>query len=535
MNIFSLSTVRAKIRAGFLAFTFPVILMVSASAQAQNCSAPATDVASTVSLPGAPFSAIPTKDGCTIFVSMNLQQDRTTPGHIAVFGRAAGKVTLAQDLPVPGQGLLGGMALSHDGKLLAVSNGSGVLLLDANQLVAGDSKPIAEAKDQAAVGPQGQAGQAESIYVAISPDDKLLFVSDENTASVTVYDLTKLRGGDTNAIGRISVGNAPVGLVFSPDGRRLYTTSEIAQPGSIPATCPGEGGSGGTTPQGLLTVVDVARAATDPAGSVLAKVPGGCDPVRITLSKDGTRAFVTARGADSLLVFDTAKLVADSDHALIASVIAGKSPVGVAVAGQNVVTADSNRFAQAGRKGEWLSVINPVTYKVIGNVPAGLFPRELYVTQDGKTLLVTNFSSNSLELIDLARLTPAYFAQQKPIKDADDAEQAKAEAALQARIAAKQSSPGTEAALRKFIASLMAKAPIYDDLTPNLANNVRQSADSVEKLIEGWGALQSVTFVSITPQNADVYEVDFEHQKSRWTITIAPDGKIGPLGFGPMQ
>ncbi len=116
------------------------------------------------------------------------------------------------------------------------------------------------------------------------------------------------------------------------------------------------------------------------------------------------------------MVFDTTRLVADSGHALIATVVAGKSPVGVAVAGDNVVTADSNRFSQAGRTGEWLSVIHPATSEVIGNIAVGLFPRELCVTADGRTLLVTNFSSNSLALIDLARLTPAYFAQQKPAK-----------------------------------------------------------------------------------------------------------------------
>jgi DNA-binding beta-propeller fold protein YncE len=533
MNFAAISSVRAGICVSLLAFSSPVLFLASASAQAQSCNAPSTDIVSSVSLPGAPFSAIPTKDGCTIFVSLTVQQDRATPGHIAVLSRAGGRVTLAHDLSVPSQGLLGGMALSHDGKLLAVANSSGILLLDADRLVAGDSNPVAVAKDQADVGPQGQSGQAGSIYVAISRDDRLLFVSDESAASITVYDLTKLRGGDTNAIGRISVGNAPVGLVFSPDGRKLYSTSEIAQPGSIAATCPGEGGLGGTTPQGLLTVVDVARAASDPGGSVLAKIPGGCDPVRITLSTDGTRAFVTARGKDSLMIFDTAKLLVDSDHALVATVVAGKSPVGVAVAGHNVVTADSNRFAQAGRKGEWLSVIDPVSSKVIGNVPAGLFPRELYVTADGKTLLVTNFSSSSLELVDLARLTPAYFAEQKPIKDADDAAQAKVEAARQARIAAKQSSPGTEAALRKFITSMIAGTPDYDDLTPAFATVVSSSANKVENRIQSFGAIQSIEFTSITPQDADVYLVAFEHQKTRWTISLAADGKIRGLLFGP--
>ena len=136
-------------------------------------------------------------------------------------------------------------------------------------------------------------------------------------------------------IGRIPVGQCSRLAWYSRPMAQTLHNQRDAQPGSMPATCPGEGGSGSTTPQGLLTVVDAARAANDPAGAVLAKVPGGCDPVRVTLSKDGARAFVTARGVDSLLIFDTAKLVADSDHALISTVIAGKSPVGVAVAGQN--------------------------------------------------------------------------------------------------------------------------------------------------------------------------------------------------------
>jgi DNA-binding beta-propeller fold protein YncE len=41
---------------------------------------------------------------------------------------------------------------------------------------------------------------------------------------------------------------------------------------------------------------------------------------------------------------------------------------------------------------------------VLGTIPAGTFPRELRVTEDGRTLLVTNFNSSTLELVDLARL-----------------------------------------------------------------------------------------------------------------------------------
>ena len=41
---------------------------------------------------------------------------------------------------------------------------------------------------------------------------------------------------------------------------------------------------------------------------------------------------------------------------------------------------------------------------IVGQIPAGAFPRELHVTQDRRTLLLTNFNSATLELVDLTRL-----------------------------------------------------------------------------------------------------------------------------------
>ena len=41
---------------------------------------------------------------------------------------------------------------------------------------------------------------------------------------------------------------------------------------------------------------------------------------------------------------------------------------------------------------------------VIGTVSAGVFPRELAVTSDQRTLLLTNFGSKSLAVIDIPRL-----------------------------------------------------------------------------------------------------------------------------------
>ena len=45
---------------------------------------------------------------------------------------------------------------------------------------------------------------------------------------------------------------------------------------------------------------------------------------------------------------------------------------------------------------------------ILGSIPSGDFPRELRVTTDGKTLVVTNFASHSIELVDLARALPRH-------------------------------------------------------------------------------------------------------------------------------
>jgi len=44
---------------------------------------------------------------------------------------------------------------------------------------------------------------------------------------------------------------------------------------------------------------------------------------------------------------------------------------------------------------------------IIGSIPAGAFPREMRVTSDGRTLILTNFGSRTVQMIDLARIPGA--------------------------------------------------------------------------------------------------------------------------------
>ena len=374
---------------GRIAFCLALVgLGLSAQGARADCNQPAPDAVTHVALTGHPFSAIPSADGCIIFVSLTAAKD----SHIAVLKRDNGQITQLRDIPAEGQ--LTGMALSPDGRVLAAANGAGVTLFDAAKLVAGADKP--------AMGYLNDRRGAGSIYTAFTPDQHLLFVSDERTQALTVYDFAGiLAGRGVKPVGEIRTGDAPVGLAFSRDGKRLYSTSEVDSPSG---GCSENGGR--SHGEGVLMVIDVARAAADPAAAVLSRISAGCSPVRVALSPDGGTAYVSARGANALMVFDAAKIVDDRDHALVAKIAVGMSPVGVVAAKDKVFVTNSNRFG--GGADQSVSVLNARDLSAAQvSIPAGAFPRELKLTADGNTLLVTNFASGTLELVDLARLAQA--------------------------------------------------------------------------------------------------------------------------------
>jgi DNA-binding beta-propeller fold protein YncE len=137
----------------------------------------------------------------------------------------------------------------------------------------------------------------------------------------------------------------------------------------------------------------------------------------MAISPEGGRIYVTARGDNSVLAFDTGKLLKDADHARVGKISVGNAPVPVAVVdhGKKVVVGASNRFSDS-TEAQSLLVIDAAklpkgTAAVIGRIPVGAFPREMTVSTDGRTLFLTNFGSNSLQVID---------AEHLPLAPADD-------------------------------------------------------------------------------------------------------------------
>ena len=378
----------------------------------------AADPSTTIQLPGHPFSIVPTRDGCWLFISVS--SANPAANGVAVLKRSAGHFAVERVYPIPAvkdrppqRPGPSGMVLTHDARLLIAANDSDILVLDVPRMIAGDGDPV--------VGRLTDGESAGSIYVNVTHDDKLLFISDEHAQTISVVDLQgarKQRFDGTANVGKIPAGIASIALTFSPDEQWLYTTSEVApESWRWPIACPLDRPdrvkySKLEIPEGGVMVVDVRRAATDPAHAVAARIPAGCSPVRLAITPDGKSLWVSDRRTDSVLGFDTARLFGDSGHARIGSVAVGTAPVGIAALpdGAHIVVANSNRIAANPNSAQTVSVIDIRKVRagepaVVDTIAAGAFPREFTVTSDRRTLYLGNFLSNTVQAIDLTKLS----------------------------------------------------------------------------------------------------------------------------------
>ena len=367
------------------------------------CAEPGGGPSFTVTVPAYPFGVVATSDGCWVFVSM--LKDSTSPAGTAVLHRAHGTFTLERVVPYGGLG----MALSHDEKVLVVAEHPHVLFLDTRRLIGGGGDPLL-----GAIGSDDPAFVPGSFYVSLTRDDRLLFVSDENAARITVIDFSRARASGyspRSVIGRIPVGWRPIAVTLSKDDRYLFTTSQTAPPEAAwPARCvlerAGDANGPPVLPEGQVSVIDVERAVKYPERSVVSTVPAGCSPVRLVLSPDGATAWVSARSSNAVIAFDARLLVTDPVHARIGVLPVGKSPVGLAISkdGGRIWVANSGRYRDDQNEKQSLTVIGTGSFKVEGTIPAGAFPRELYFLGDGRTLLVTNFLSRTVQVEDTSHI-----------------------------------------------------------------------------------------------------------------------------------
>jgi len=339
---------------------------------------------------------------------------------------ASGRPVLVRSIPVAGQPL--GETITPDGRYLLAADGNGAVVISVARAESGAASPVLGTL--AALGGSGNgqgALSASAIEVATSRDGRYAFVTLEYDQRAAVFNLAGALShgfGSADYVGSIPLGQAAVGLAVSPDGRWLYATSEVAAPAqhavgirrsparSGPALSARQAARAGIVPNeppGTLTLIDLRRAETDPAHSVVATVDAGCQPVRVITAANGTQVWVTARASDDVLCFAAARLVTDPSHALVAVVRVGEAPVGLtAIRGSTLImVADSNRFNEPGAHAD-LTVINVADAldgrpALVGHIPAGLFPRDMTTAPNG-TVLVSNFNSGQVEAVDTATI-----------------------------------------------------------------------------------------------------------------------------------
>src|SRR5258708_2169374 len=111
------------------------------------------------------------------------------------------------------------MALTHHDSLLVLATGDAIAFIDVGRALSGKGGAVLGSMKSGEVG-------VGRIYAATTADGSFAFISDERARSITVIDLAKAvaSGFKSSAIvGKIPVGNLPVGLAITADGKHMLT------------------------------------------------------------------------------------------------------------------------------------------------------------------------------------------------------------------------------------------------------------------------------------------------------------------------
>jgi YVTN family beta-propeller protein len=276
-------------------------------------------------------------------------------------------------------------------------------------------------------------GHAPKAYVGLFNDN-----------AVAVIDT-----GTNRVLSTIPIPVGPHGLVISPDGLRVYASSDGASAVSVISTVTDRVVTSievGKSPHGLAITADgrqvlVAGFGTNQVimidtvrNQVIARIPVG-NPHNIALTPDGRTAYVAAQqpGATALAILDLTTrqqvgtiplektpraLNFSPDGKALYFTLAGASALQVLDPTRNQIVdqisvGESPHHPLVTATGEYglvvvqgpgqLAVINPASHKVIGTVAVGKFPHWVATTADGNTAYVTNEGANTVSVVDVEK------------------------------------------------------------------------------------------------------------------------------------
>jgi len=192
------------------------------------------------------------------------------------------------------------------------------------------------------------AAGAPKAYVGLFKDDAVAVI---DTAQNTV-------------LSTIAVPKGPHGLVVTPDGRKVYVSSDGAS---------------------TVSVIDTA------ADRVVASIDVGANPHGLAISGAGSRVLVSGWGSNRALVIDTA-----TDRVIGEVPIAQPHNGTLSQDGRTAWVASQQQGATA------LVRLNLATWKEVARVPLDKTPRGLELSPDGRRVFFTLAGVNAIQVLDTA-------------------------------------------------------------------------------------------------------------------------------------
>jgi YVTN family beta-propeller protein len=252
------------------------------------------------------------------------------------------------------------------------------------------------------------------LAMVASPDGRELIVSNNG------YDKPSLTVVDTQAFAvraTIPLEHAWLGLAWHPDGKRLYTTGQDqvqefayeagtltrARSFALPRSATSLGGGLAVSADGrrvlVIRALEQQLVAIDlESGRVAKTVELPAEAYTCLLSHDGRRVFVSLWGGARVLVLDAGTL----------------DPAGEVVVGEHpnamVQSKDGDRLfvACANTNAVWvidlasMAAAEQIGVAMFPGAPAGTTPNGLALSPDGRTLLVANADNNTVAVVDVA-------------------------------------------------------------------------------------------------------------------------------------
>ena len=223
-------------------------------------------------------------------------------------------------------------------------------------------------------------GGSDPEEFALSKDGRRIYISNEDTKTASVINIAS---GKLEHI--IPVGQEPEGVSTTPDGKQFYVTCEAGgdiyvidtasysaaahfkvngRPRSAAFLSAGGIGFIPSESAGELNIIDVANA------KVLKTItlPKGSRPMRVRLSPDETRLYVSNGRAGTVSVFDT------RSYELLDTIKVGPRPWGIAV------SPDGKFLFAANGPSNDVSVVDLKANRELTRVKAGASPWGIAIT-----------------------------------------------------------------------------------------------------------------------------------------------------------